>query len=110
MSADDPRVKEAVELWKKAPQLTVEQVMLATKFMIKDSEDRRCQAWVRRRSSLKRDGLKQPMEISISSTCSTLSPMTASHSSSSTSTTSKLSGKKKLDDNSLPTKKEETLS
>jgi len=38
MSAKDPRVGRAVQLWQKSPALTVEQVMLAAEFSPVDAK------------------------------------------------------------------------
>ena len=47
-SSDDPRVAEAVALWKKAPMLNVGQVMRAACFTEADSKNKNKRMWITR--------------------------------------------------------------
>ena len=77
MSAKDPRVGRAVQLWQKSPALTVEQVMLAAEFSPVDAKSRKCQAWIRRRAPLKKNA-KKPALIEVQSPDTAVSSLTES--------------------------------
>ena len=80
-SSDDPRVAEAVALWKKAPMLNVGQVMRAACFTEADSKNKNKRMWITRRAPTKKQmkAAILPSVVAMStpeSATSTLTPTT----------------------------------
>ena len=80
-SSDDPRVAEAVALWKKAPMLNVGQVMRAACFTEADSKNKNKRMWITCRAPTKKQmkAAILPSVVAMStpeSATSTLTPTT----------------------------------